>query len=213
MSDLSQPLFIIGELGVDHELLTPYISIIGQFASIDTVNLRSLRPDIVIFSVDLEVLNGVNLVRRLPQEFQNTKFLIVTDSYHATKYHNQLMRAGAHGFCLRSSGVATLIEAIQSALQGHSYCDPRITQLVKQSPMTSMPNCNLTDREIEVLKLLDFSNKVIAERLDMKLRNVEKNIECILAKLNVPTRTAAFLKAVALGLRVLPNDEEDVDKV
>jgi Response regulator containing a CheY-like receiver domain and an HTH DNA-binding domain len=67
-----------------------------------------------------------------------------------------------------------------------------------------MPNCNLTDREIEVLIRLDLRNKEIAEELDMKLRTVEKHIECILAKLKVPTRTAAALKAVQLGYVLLP---------
>jgi len=38
----------------------------------------------------------------------------------------------------------------------------------------------------------------------MKLRTVEKHIECILAKLKVPTRTAAALKAVQLGYVLLP---------
>lgn len=82
--------------------------------------------------------------------------------------------------------------------------DPKITQLVKQQPSASAPNSNLTDREIEVLIRLDLRNKEIAEELDMKLRTVEKHIECILAKLKVPTRTAAALKAVQHGYVLLP---------
>ena len=131
-------------------------------------------------------------------------FLILTDSYHATKYHNQLIRAGARGFCLKSSGPRTLFEAIEQVTRALPYTDPKITQLVKQTPTTNMPNSNLTDREIEVLIRLDLRNKEIAEELDMKLRTVEKHIECILAKLKVPTRTAAALKAVQLGYVLLP---------
>jgi DNA-binding CsgD family transcriptional regulator len=98
-----------------------------------------------------------------------------------------------------------LFEAIEQVTRALPYCDPKITQLVKQAPTnTSMPNCNLTDREIEVLIRLDLRNKEISEELDMKLRTVEKHIECILAKLKVPTRTAAALKAVQLGYVLLP---------
>jgi DNA-binding CsgD family transcriptional regulator len=115
------------------------------------------------------------------------------------------MRAGARGFCLKSSGPRTLFEAIEQTTRGLPYCDPKITQLVKQQPTTtSQPNSNLTDREVEVLIRLDLRNKEIAEELDMKLRTVEKHIECILAKLKVPTRTAAALKAVQLGYVLLP---------
>jgi DNA-binding NarL/FixJ family response regulator len=167
--------------------------------------IRRLRPDFIILDVDLDVLNGVEVCRRVNQELPNSNILVLTDSYHATKYHNQLLRAGARGFCLKGSGPRTLFEAIEQTMRGLPYCDPKITQLVKQSPASALlPNTNLTDREVEVLIRLDLRNKEIAEELDMKLRTVEKHIECILAKLKVPTRTAAALKAVQLGYVLLP---------
>ncbi len=166
--------------------------------------VKRLRPDFVILDVDLDVLNGVEVCRRISQEFPNANILVLTDSYHATKYHNQLLRAGARGFCLKSSGPRTLFEAIEQVTRGLPYCDPKITQLVKQTPAVSTPNTNLTDREIEVLIRLDLRNKEISEELNMKLRTVEKHIECILAKLKVSTRTGAALKAVQLGYVLLP---------
>lgn len=183
------------------------VEIVGEAADgmAATEMIRRLRPDFVILDVDLDVLNGVEVCRRITTELPNSNVLVLTDSYHATKYHNQLMRAGARGFCLKSSGPRTLFEAIEQVTRALPYCDPKITQLVKQAPTnTSMPNCNLTDREIEVLIRLDLRNKEISEELDMKLRTVEKHIECILAKLKVPTRTAAALKAVQLGYVLLP---------
>ncbi len=166
--------------------------------------IRRLQPDLVLLDVDLDVLNGVEICRRTQDELPSANVLVLTDSYHATKYHNQLTRAGARGFCLKSSGPRTLFEAIEQTSRGLPYCDPKIVQLVKQAPATSTPNSGLTDREIEVLIRLDLRNKEIAEELDMKLRTVEKHIECILAKLKVPTRTAAALKAVQQGYTLLP---------
>jgi DNA-binding NarL/FixJ family response regulator len=166
--------------------------------------VKRLRPDFIILDVDLDVLNGVEVSRRISQELPQSNILVLTDSYHATKYHNQLLRAGVRGFCLKSSGPRTLFESIEQVTRGLPYCDPKITQLVKQSPVISTPNTNLTDREIEVLIRLDLRNKEIAEELNMKLRTVEKHIECILAKLKVSTRTGAALKAVQLGYVLLP---------
>jgi two-component system, NarL family, nitrate/nitrite response regulator NarP len=182
-------------------VVSEVVEIVGMAA---TEMIRRLRPDFVILDVDLDVLNGVEVCRRVSSELPNSNVLILTDSYHATKYHNQLIRAGARGFCLKSSGPRTLFEAIEQVTRALPYTDPKITQLVKQTPTTNMPNSNLTDREIEVLIRLDLRNKEIAEELDMKLRTVEKHIECILAKLKVPTRTAAALKAVQLGYVLLP---------
>ena len=201
-------------LGERHELIrfglrrvvSEVVEVVGEAADgmACTELIRRLRPDFVILDVDLDILNGVEVCRRVSQETPNANVLVLTDSYHATKYHNQLIRAGARGFCLKSSGPRTLFEAIEQVTRGLPYCDPKITQLVKQAPSISMPNSNLTDREIEVLIRLDLRNKEISEELDMKLRTVEKHIECILAKLKVPTRTGAALKAVQLGYVLLP---------
>ena len=166
--------------------------------------IRRLKPELVILELDLDGLNGVEIARRVREEMPNSNVLVLTDSYHATKYYNQLSRAGARGFCLKSSGPRTLFEAIEQVTRNLPYCHPKIIQLIKQSPANSMPNCNLTEREIEVLIRLDLRNKEISDELDMKLRTVEKHIECILAKLKVPTRTAAALKAVQLGYVLLP---------
>ncbi len=187
-------------------VVSEVVDVVGEAADgmVATELIRRLRPDFVILDVDLDILNGVEVCRRVSQEVPNSNILVLTDSYHATKYHNQLLRAGSRGFCLKSSGPRTLFEAIEQTTRGLPYCDPKITQLVKQSPSTSLPNTNLTDREIEVLIRLDLRNKEIAEELDMKLRTVEKHIECILAKMKVPTRTAAALKAVQLGYTLLP---------
>ena len=187
-------------------VVSEVVEIVGEasdgMAAIEMI--RRLRPDLVMLDVDLDILNGVEVCRRVSEDLPNTNVLILTDSYHATKYHNQLIRAGARGFCLKSSGPRTLFEAIEQVSKTLPYCDTKITQLVKQTPTTNIPNSNLTEREIEVLIRLDLRNKEIAEELDMKLRTVEKHIECILAKLKVPTRTAAALKAVQLGYVLLP---------
>jgi two-component system, NarL family, response regulator YdfI len=187
-------------------VISEVVDIVGEAADgmAATEIIKRMRPDFIMLDVDLDILNGVEVCRRVTQELPGANILILTDSYHATKYHNQLLRAGARGFCLKSSGPRTLFEAIEQVTRSLPYCDPKITQLVKQSPATSMPNSNLTDREIEVLIRLDLRNKEIAEELDMKLRTVEKHIECILAKLKVPTRTGAALKAVQLGYVLLP---------
>jgi len=115
-----------------------------------------------------------------------------------------MIRAGVQLFCLYGSGAAVLHDAIRKFERGFPYCDPRIFELIKQNPVSTLPSTNLSEREIEVLIRLDMRNQEIAEELNMKSRTVEKHIECILAKLKVPTRTSAALKALQLGYTLLP---------
>jgi len=114
-------------------VVSEVVEIVGEasdgMAAIEMI--RRLRPDLVMLDVDLDILNGVEVCRRVSEDLPNTNVLILTDSYHATKYHNQLIRAGARGFCLKSSGPRTLFEAIEQVSKTLPYCDPKITQLVK----------------------------------------------------------------------------------
>jgi DNA-binding NarL/FixJ family response regulator len=188
-------------------MIEPFVQIVGEvadgMAAIEYI--RRLRPDLVVLDVDLDLLNGVEVCRRVGQELLNSTVLVFTDSYHATKNYNRLTRVGALGLCLKSSGPQILFEAIEQVTRSLPYCDPKITQFVKQSPtISTTPKRDLTDGEIEVLIRLDMRNNEICEELDIQLRAVEKHIYSILQKLQVPTRTAAALKAVQMGYRLLP---------
>jgi DNA-binding NarL/FixJ family response regulator len=187
-------------------MIAPFVQVIGEAADgmAAAELIRCLRPELVVLDVELDGLNGIEVCRQVSQELPNSTSIVLTDSYHATKCHNQLIRAGARGFCLKSSGPQTLFKAIKHVMSSLPYFDPKITQLMRQSPTAPMPLGGLTDREIEVLIRLDFRNKEIGEELDMTLRAVEKHIECIVEKLKVPTRTAAALRAVQMGYRLLP---------
>lgn len=165
---------------------------------------RSLKPDLVLMDVDLDVFDGVEATRRVHAEMPRVRIIITTDLYHATKYFYQLTRAGALAFCLKSSGRQVLLEAIGKVVLGQKYCDMRISKAIEQKLNASQNEFGLSPREVEVLVRLDLPNKEIAEELDMKLRTVEKHIEYLLTKMKVPTRTSAALVALRMGLVLLP---------
>lgn len=187
-------------------LVAEVVEIIGEAADglSATEVIGRLKPDFVMLDIDLDGLDGAEVCRSIANDLPNSRILVLTDSYHATKHYNQLVRAGAHGFCLKSSGPRTLYEAIKAVTTGNSYCDSKLEKLVEQEPPPTMPVHNLTDREIQVLIRLEMKNKDIAEELEMNPRAVEKHIDYILQKLKVPNRTAATLKAQQYGFELLP---------
>lgn len=191
-------------------MIEPFVAVVGEAsdgrAAMEII--RRLSPNLLITEVNLDEYNGVDICR-LTQGSLKTNVIIQTDSYYATKYCNQLIRAGALGFCLKSSGRRALFAAMENVTRNQQYVDPKISELVRQVPHTIMPNCTLTEQEVEVLIRLDLRDKEIAEELDMKLRTVQKHVEIILAKLAVPTRIAAAAKAVKLGYMLLPRRSDD----
>jgi DNA-binding NarL/FixJ family response regulator len=60
----------------------------------------------------------------------------------------------------------------------------------------------LTDRETEILRLMagGYSNKEIANSLDVAEGTVKNHVSNILSKMGVRDRTRAVLKALELGL-------------
>jgi DNA-binding NarL/FixJ family response regulator len=66
------------------------------------------------------------------------------------------------------------------------------------------PSLELTRRELEVLTCLTEgrANAEIADKMYITVRTVKAHVEHILAKLGVPSRTAAVVRAMADGLRL-----------
>jgi two-component system, NarL family, response regulator LiaR len=162
------------------------------------------RPDLVIVDVNIDGTCGPDLCSQISQEVPNARILVFTDSYTATKYFHQLCRAGASGVTLKASGLGALLEGIRQLRNGLPYCDPRIARLTQQRPSSSSPHHALTDMEMDVLIRLDLRDKEIAEELAIDVRIIQKHIDCICTKLSAPSRTVAALKAVRMGLVLLP---------
>lgn len=182
-------------------MLRPFAEVVDEAgdgaAAIAAINLR--RPGLVVLDIDLNIVSGLDVCKTVAKEFP---VVVATSSYEATKCFHRLLRSGVTAIVLKSSGPATLFDAIRIGSRSSAYIDPKIAPLTRQQPATR--DKKLTDREQEVLIRLDLRNKEIADELELMPRTVEKHIECILAKLKVPTRTSAALKAVQMGYILLP---------
>lgn len=187
--------------------MIPFCQVIGEASDGNEALalIRALQPELVITEIHVDGIYGTELCKLIRESFPKTSILISSHSYHATKFFHQVMRSGASGVYLKSSGRSELVKAVTDVLNGQNYCDESIARLVNQhpSPVISMPE-PLTEREIEVLIRLDLRNRDIAEELGIQLNKVEKCISSILKKLGTETRTAAALMAVGLGFTLLP---------
>jgi two-component system response regulator NreC len=69
-------------------------------------------------------------------------------------------------------------------------------------------NCGPTQRELEVMNLLykGYSNKEIANLLNLSLRTVEHHLETAYQKLNANGRAIVVIKALKAGWITLEDD-------
>jgi len=84
-----------------------------------------------ILDADLETVNCFDLCRKIISERPGANVLIMLDATNAANCHDELIRAGARGFCLKTSDTKVLDEAIDRVRRGLDFCDPGLESMIK----------------------------------------------------------------------------------
>lgn len=191
--------------------LDPELEIVGEAANGDEAihKTRALLPDVVLMDLLMPVMDGVTAIGALRAEFPDVEVIALT-SVLEDELVVGAVQAGAVGYLLKDTNADELCRAIKAAAAGQVQLAPEAAaRLVREVRAPERPE-TLTERETEVLQLLaeGVSNKQIASRLFIGEKTVKTHVSHILAKLGVPSRTAAALHAVRTGL-VRPSGTRD----
>jgi DNA-binding NarL/FixJ family response regulator len=169
------------------------------------------KPDIVVMDIRMPNLDGVEATRRLagPDSPYHAPILVLT-TFDLDQYVYDALRAGASGFMLKDAPPADLIAAIRIVAAGEAMLAPTVTRrligsFVAKAPpgVRAHPSLDqLTDREIEVLKLVarGLSNAQIAETLVLGETTVKTHVARVLNKLELSNRVQAAIVAYESGL-------------
>lgn len=182
------------------------IRVVGATGNVDEVYqlLRDRKPDVVVMDLNMPVLDGLSLFRRLCDQGCKVPTLILTVS-DAEEDLASAVRAGVRGYLLKDMEPDDLVDAIQRAVRGETVVAPAMAMKMVnflqlgQQPGTREAMLNLlTQREREILGHLaqGQSNKAIARALDISHETVKLHVRHILSKLNLSSRVAAALFAV-----------------
>lgn len=164
--------------------------------------LMQTCPDLVLVDISLQSGNGIELVKRIRLLNAETKMLVVS-TFQESLYAERALRAGALGYLNKQESNDKLLEAIRTVLKGERFVSPEITQrlvsqaLGKQS-LTDDPLKMLTDRELEIFRLIGAGNSTstIAEQLFLSPHTVDTHRENIKKKLGF--KNAAQLNRQAI---------------
>jgi len=153
-----------------------------------------LQPDIVLMDIHMPGLSGIEATRRLRDIAPATRVLALT-VHEDEGMLREMIRAGAHGYLIKRSIEADLLQAIRVVMEGHIYIYPSLTSALVQdlSPHGRAIKTNeeaLTQREIDVLLLLarGYTNRQIAQELHLSSRTIEGYRSTLVAKLGTKSR-------------------------
>jgi len=162
-------------------------------------------PDVLVIDYNLPGGNGFDVIRKLrqDQDFKKIKIIVLTDytspilSYHNYEFIREAIDIGANGYLLKDSKFDDLANAIRKVVADDEFVLGKTVNLQEISQemikdrrsllarLKKQNNFNLTQREIEVIRLLaqGYSSKQIGFRLQISEDAVTNHKDNIKSKL------------------------------
>jgi DNA-binding NarL/FixJ family response regulator len=154
---------------------------------------RIHRPDVTLMDLQMPGLNGIEAMTRILAEFPNARIMVLT-TYSGDAQVLRALRAGARAYILKGHD-RELLETIHIVMEGRKRIPPEVAAELAEHATDEA----LSDREIEVLKLIAAgnSNKRIADLLSIAEATAKSRVTNILSKLSASDRA----HAVTIGLK------------
>jgi len=169
----------------------------------------ALRPDMLLLDLEMPVLDGVETIRRLRQTSHVPRIIVFT-AFDNDERIIHAIQSGADGYLLKEAPREEIFKAIRVTMEGGSLLQPIVASKLlrhvgRGSAQHTMPVDELTERELEVLRLLaqGMPNKEIAAQLVISERTAKFHVSSIMGKLGATNRTEAVALAAQHGLITL----------
>jgi DNA-binding NarL/FixJ family response regulator len=157
------------------------------------------QPEVVLMDIQLPKMSGVECVARLKELLPAAQVIMVT-VYQDPDRIFRALRAGASGYLLKRATPEKVMNAIRDVQQGEVPMSAEIARKVIQyfqtQPVAAPEVEKLSPREREILELIapGFSNKEIADRLNISVETLRWHLKKIYHKLHAHSRTEAASK-------------------
>jgi len=163
------------------------------------------HPDVALLDLKLSAgsdFEGLSLCAKLSEAHPDLGLLILT-TFLDEDLVVRAVHAGARGYVVKDVDTTELVRAIRAIAVGQSAFDSRSAAAVVRSISgRADSHQQLTDREIEVLRLLaaGLSNNKIGEKLFISATTAKFHVSNIMRKLEVSRRAEAVYAASKRGL-------------
>jgi two-component system response regulator NreC len=160
------------------------------------------KPRVLVLDLSMPGGSTLAAIPRMLEASPDTAIVVLTME-DEPRFAREALRAGALGFVLKEAADSELVDAVHAAVRGERYLNPQLGGLIAAAPQTPPgPPDNLSDREVEVLKLvaLGHTNAEISERLYLSVRTVESHRAHIQQKAGRTTRAELVAYAREHGL-------------
>ncbi|MGS2615053.1 response regulator transcription factor [Micromonospora sp. LZ34] len=177
--------------------LEPDLEVVAQAADGPAAVTAALahRPDVAVVDLEMPGLTGIQVAAEVTRVRPECAVVLLTG--HGRPAHlRQALTAGARGFLPKGAPGGALADVIRRVHAGGRYVDPSLA-----ADALTLPECPLTPRELETLRLAEFGAPVavIARRTHLAAGTVRNHLAASVQKLGAADRAEAVRIAREAG--------------
>jgi two-component system response regulator NreC len=211
VSDEDSPIRIV--LADDHPVVRsglrllldeePDLQVIAEASTADEAlcRTRGQRPEVLVLDLSMPGRSSLEVIPEIRRAVPRTAIVVLT-MHEDPALVRDAMRGGAAGYVLKEAADTELLHALRAAAAGEVYVNPSLAAGVAREPAASGPPDGLTEREVEVLRLiaLGYTNTEIASQLHLSVRTIESHRAHIQYKIRRTSRSELVHYAFEYGL-------------
>ena len=158
--------------------------------------LQREKPDLAIVDISLRGTDGLELTKWIRAQDERLPILIMS-MHDESLYAERVLRAGAHGYIMKAEVADKIVTAVRRVLKGEIYLSDKVGQNIlhevsgRSTAMDESPIKNLSDRELEVFRLIGqgHGTREIASMLHLSIKTIETYRAHIKEKLGLASAT------------------------
>lgn len=169
-------------------------------------------PDIAMIDVQMQPMDGFELVEILKKKYPDLKIIILSSHYKSSVL-GYMIKLGVSAFLPKNSDKKTFIDAIEAVDQNGMYFTKEDHEML--TSYMNMParkkslfenEETLSNREVDVVKLIcqEKTNQEIADILFLSPRTVESHRQRILDKIGAKNTVGIVIYAVINNIYSVP---------
>jgi len=200
--------------GIEELLRSRGVQVVASVGSGEEglLRARELRVDVILLDVKMPGMTGIETLKQLRASGVEAPVVLLTMSREDADLAAAL-RGGAQGYLLKDMEPDELLPALEAALRGENVVAREmvgtLARIVQGDPASepeaqprATPFAELTPRELEILAHIakGYSNKMIAQALEVTEGTVKLHVKAVLRKLGLRSRVEAAVTAVEHGL-------------
>lgn len=170
--------------------------------------LENFSPDVIIMDLKMPIMDGMEATQLIRKKYNKIKVLVVS-MYDNDKFIIHLMEIGANGYLLKNAEPEEIRKAIYAVHENGYYFNDLVNKaLLKKLVLRTNikpsfnENVELTERELEVLKLIceEKTASEIGKEIFLSPRSVEGIRQRLIEKVGVRNTAGLVMFAAKNGI-------------